>query len=217
MKKSLLAFAIICSSFIAKGQFLNGIGITVGASAAKQNFYLISPEEKLKKNYRLGINASVFAEFFSYKYSRWISEFQYNQKGSIDKDGDPNYKNKLSYVSWNNYLKIRYELFYFIPYVLVGPRLEYRLTQNTQSPPIVTNFSPIHVSAAVGAGLEFISYGNIKFLVEAFYNPDLIKYDFTTGYVTDPLNVQNINIELRVGLKYVFTKKTGCNIPTYVE
>lgn len=217
MKKIIILLSLVCFSVKANAQFVSALGITLGASASKQNFYVQNPEEKLKKNYRYGFNGSMFAEFFSYKYSRWISEVMYNQKGSIDKIDDSNYQNKLSYVSWNNYLKIRYELFHFIPYILVGPRLEYKLLQKMESPPIVSKFSLLHVSAAVGAGIEFISYGNIKFLVEAYYNPDINKYNVTTGYVTDPLRVQNINIELRVGLKYVFTKNTSCNIPTYVE
>ena len=217
MKKSLILIVIVCFSLKANAQFVSALGITLGASASKQNFYFQNPEEKLKKNFRYGFNGSVFAEFFSHKYARWVSEIMYNQKGSIDNIDDSKYQNKLSYLSWNNYLKIRYELFHFIPYVLIGPRLEYKLTQNMESPPIVTNFSQLHISPAFGVGLEFISYGNIKFLVESYYNPDWKKFDLTMGYVTDPFNVQNINIELRVGLKYVFTKKTGCNIPTYVE
>jgi hypothetical protein len=31
---------------------------------------------------------------------------------------------------WNNYLKLRYEMYAIIPYIMVGPRLDYNLTQN---------------------------------------------------------------------------------------
>jgi opacity protein-like surface antigen len=218
MKKIFLISAIVLISFVGKAQFLNSIGITVGASAGKQHFYFQNPNEMFKKNYRLGFNGSVFAEFFSYRYVRWVSEFQYNEKGSIDKQPEAKYKNKLSYACWNNYLKLRYELFNIIPYILAGPRLEYKLTQKTTSPPITDKFVALHVSAAVGAGIEFISYGNIKFFVEGFYNPDIKKYNAMMGYITSPLDIKNINIELRVGLKYQFRNRgESCNTPTYIE
>jgi hypothetical protein len=219
MKKILVFIIIICISLQGKAQFVNAIGVTVGVSAAKQNFYFYTPDElKLKKQFRFGPNASVFVEFFSHKYVRWVSEIQYNSKGSVDRQPPVKYKNKLSYICWNNYLKFRYELFNIIPYVLVGPRLEYKFKQRTTSPPIVTSFAPLHVSPAVGAGIEFVSFGNIKFFVEGFYNPDWKKHNETMAYITPPLHVQNINIELRVGLKYQFQNRgESCNTPTYIE
>lgn len=219
MKKVFLTFIIFLTFLQGSAQFVNALGITLGVSASNQKFYFYNPDEALKKKYHfVGFNGSVFAEFFSHKYVRWVSEFQYNQKGSIDKQPEARYRNKLSYVCWNNYLKIRYELFSFIPYILAGPRLEYKLTQKTPSPPVIGNFVPLHVSAAVGAGVEFISYGNIKFFVEGFYNPDIKKYDFMMAYLTPPLDIKNINWELRVGLKYQFQKRgESCNTPTYVE
>ncbi len=218
MKKAFLILIIIGFSLQGKAQFLNAFGITIGASASNQKFYFYNPDEIFKKKYKYGFNGSVFAEFFSRPYVRWVSEFQYNQKGCIDKQPEAKYKDKLSYVCWNNYLKIRYELFNFIPYVLVGPRLEYKLTQKTPSPPVTGKFVPLHISAAVGAGVEFISYGNIKFFVEGFYNPDIKKYNIMMAYLTPPLDIKNINIELRVGLKYQFQKRgESCNSPTYVE
>ena len=145
--------------------------------------------------------------------ARWLSEIQYNQKGSIDKQPEQNYGNKLQYLSWNNYLKLRYEMYSIVPYLLVGPRLDYMLTQSTTSPEIVSSFSKLNISAGLGGGVEFISYSNFNFLVEAFYNPDI-----APAYVTPELHVKNKNIELRIGLKYEFAgRKESCNTPTYVE
>ncbi len=219
MKKIFIIIIITSLSLQGKAQFVNSIGFTVGISANNQKFYFHNPDATLKKNYHfVGYNASLFAEFFSHKYVRWVSEFQYNQKGCIDKQPEAKYKDKLSYVCWNNYLKLRYELFNIIPYILAGPRLEYKLTQKTPSPPVTGKFAPLHISAAVGAGIEFISYGNIKFFVEGFYNPDIKKYKVMMAYVTPTLDIKNINIELRVGLKYQFQKRgESCNTPTYIE
>jgi hypothetical protein len=97
--------------------------------------------------------------------------------------------------------------------VMVGPRLEYALAQGTSSPVITGSFLPFHVSAAVGGGLEFVSYTNFKFFVEGFYNPDIMP-----AYIDPLLHINNKAFELRIGLKYEFAgRKETCNTPTYVE
>jgi len=210
-------FFFIFLFFIAihsKAQFLNSVGITAGASAANQKFYFKEPIDISKKKYVIGFNASIFAEFLSRDYVRWISELQYNQKGSIDRQPEANYPNKLQYICWNNYLKIRYEMYSIIPYILIGPRLEYNLTQRTTSPVITGNFLKLHVSAALGAGVELVSYSKFKLFMEAFYNPDIIM----PAYIRPEMHVKNTNIELRIGLKYEFNGgRETCNTPVYTE
>ena len=219
MKKFVLSILLVLTFLGGRAQFLNSIGITGGVSYSNQKFFFRDPSEVVKKKYKWGFNGSVFAEFFSHDYVRWVSEIQYNQKGSKDKrtytdpDTTITYRNKLQYLTWNNYLKIRYELFSVIPYVLIGPRLEYNLTQRMQSPEETGRFLKLHVSPAVGAGVEFVSYGQIKFFVESFFNPDLIH----DSYIRPELHIRNKNIELRVGLKYEFLGKEHCNVPDYVE
>lgn len=213
MKKILLIAFIFSITIQSKAQFLNSIAITVGVSAGNQKFYFPDPISISRKKYVFGYNGGIFAEFFSGDYARWVSEIQYNQKGSIDKQPDKSYPNKLQYICWNNYLKLRYEMFSIIPYILIGPRLEYNLSQGTSSPAITGKFLPLHISAAFGGGLEFISYGNFKFFTEAFYNPDAMP-----AYKLPELNVKNKNFELRIGLKYQFQGRSEtCNTPTYVE
>ncbi len=214
MKTFLISSFILFSITICKAQFLNSIGITGGASYSSQKFLYYNPDQIVKKKYKWGFNGSVFAEFFSHDYLRWVSEIQYNQKGSKDKQADTTYRNRLQYLSWNNYLKVRYELFAIIPYVLIGPRLEYNLTQKMQTPGVTGSFLKLHVSPAVGAGVEFVSYGQIKFFVEAFYNPD---FPIQDAYIQPDLHIRNINFELRVGLKYQFLSRESCNTPTYIE
>lgn len=213
MKKILLITITLFSIVDANAQFLNSVGVTVGISAGNQKFFYREPASIARKNYIVGFNASVFLECFNHDYARWVTEIQYNQKGSIDKRGSDTYPNQLQYLSWNNYLKVRYEMYSIIPYVMVGPRLDYNLVQGTTSPDVVSKFLPLHVSAAVGGGVEFVSYYNFKFFVEAFYNPDAMP-----AYINPNLHIFNKNFELRVGLKYVFDgAKESCNSPTYVE
>jgi len=213
MRKNILVVIIILNTLGSSAQYVNSIGITGGLSLGNEKFYLSDPLSISKKKYVLGYNGSIFVEFFNGDYARWVSEIQYNQKGSKDKQSEGNYSNKLNYICWNNYLKLRYELYRIIPYVLFGPRLEYNITQKTSSPAITGKFNPFQLSFAVGSGIEFISYGNVKFFTEAFYNPDLLM-----AYNSSQLKIKNKNIEIRIGLKYQFgNKKETCNTPTYVE
>ncbi|MCX6296643.1 MAG: hypothetical protein NTX97_11370 [Bacteroidetes bacterium] len=206
----LIAFVFIVH---AKAQFVNSVGITAGVSAGNQKFLFYDPVAFSRKKYVYGFNASIFGEFFSNDHARWVTEIQYDQKGSIDRQPDVNYPNQLQYLSWNNYLKLRYEMYSIIPYILVGPRLDYKLVQSTSSPAITGGFLPLHLSAGFGGGFEIVSYTNFKFLVEGFYNPDMMP-----AYISSGMHAKNKNIELRIGLKYEFAgKKERCNTPTYIE
>ncbi|HET6225171.1 MAG TPA: outer membrane beta-barrel protein, partial [Bacteroidia bacterium] len=112
MKKLIFISLFVLSFLGSNAQFLNSIGITGGVSYSNQKFLFRDPSEVIKKKYRWGFNGSVFAEFFSHDYVRWVSEIQYNQKGSKEKrsetDPDTTYtlRNRVQYVTWNNYLKV---------------------------------------------------------------------------------------------------------------
>lgn len=213
MKKLILFIGAVLCVMQSQAQFVNSIGITAGVSAGNQKFFFRDPIAISRKKYIVGFNAGVFGEFFSHDYYRWVTEIQYDQKGSLDKQPEGTYGNSLQYISWNNYLKARYEMYAIIPYIMVGPKLEYMLTQGTSSPVVTSSFRPLHMSASVGGGLEFVSYTNFKFLVEAFYNPDM-----GPAYISAPVDIKNKNIQLRVGVKYEFAgQKESCNTPTYIE
>ena len=200
IKATIFVLSYLALHQLCNAQFVNGIGIMGGATFAKQKFYLLPTDETLKKKFIIGLNACAFAEFFSNDYLRWQTEIEYNNKGSHDKtNGD--YKNKLSYLCWNNYLKIHSEFYIGIPYLLIGPKLEYRLSENIQSPAVTSSFHSLHGSASFGAGWEFIVFSSLKPMAEIHYNPD-IKIN---AYQESDLKIKNKAWEVRVGLKYVFS------------
>jgi hypothetical protein len=211
--KRILSSLILLVVLQAPAQTLNSIGITAGITAANQKFFYYDHPEISNKNYVFGFNAAVFGEFFTRDYVRWVTEIQYNQKGSLDKQPEGNYGNQLQYLCWNNYLKIRTELNRIIPYILIGPRLEYTMGQSTASPAVTGPFLPLHISAAFGVGTEFVSFYNFKLFLEGFYVPDVMP-----AYISPELHILNKDFELRVGLKYEFAKRRErCNTPTYIE
>lgn len=213
MKKTIAFLFILSFVLQAKAQRFNSIAIAAGVTYANQKYLIAEPSELSRKKYVLGFNVAVFGEFFTRYYVRWVTEIQYNQKGSIDPQPEGNYPNQLQYLCWNNYAKIRYEMDRIIPYILIGPRLEYTMAQSITSPSTPGPYLPLHVSPAVGAGVEFINYYNIKFFVEGFYNPDVMP-----AYIQPEVHVFNKDFELRVGLKYEFkSRRESCNTPTYIE
>ncbi|MBN8702004.1 MAG: outer membrane beta-barrel protein [Bacteroidetes bacterium] len=206
-------FLVLITHFTlsTNAQFVRGIGIMGGVTFAKHKFEFKNPDAIEKKKFVFGFNGELFGEFGRGEYIRWQSEFQYNQKGSKDKTDSTTYKNKLAYVCWNNYLKIRYELFGGIPYLLIGPRIEYKLSEAMQSPTVVSSFKNFQFSPSFGAGWEFVTYSNIKPIVEVHYNPDM----YLNAYKTTPLDIKNRAWEIRVGLKYLLGNASEDCPPVY--
>jgi hypothetical protein len=221
-KKNILAVLLIISSpFLWRGaggeaaaQFFQGIGITAGVTKAKQKWFLQMPDsstEILKKKNRIGFNGSVRAEFINSDYVRWVTEFQFNQKGCKDKADSATYKNRLNYICWNNFLKLQFETFEGFPYLLMGPRVEYLLNKKITSPALAGDFKKFNFSWSVGAGFEKIVYSYFKPFIEIHYNPDT---PFYYAYETDPLDVRNRAWELRIGL--IFRPAGHNNCPSVV-
>lgn len=209
MKKAVFLLVVCCFSFSLKAQFFNGFGVMGGATFARQKWYFNDVDETSKKKYKIGFNACLFAEFFSGDYVRWRSEIQYNQKGCVNKTDSTKYKDKIDYICWNNFLIFRVELYSGIPYLLIGPRVEYRFKQATASPEVTGDYKTFQFSPSVGAGWEFMVYSSLKPFVEIHYNPD-IKLN---AYKVDPLEIKNKVWEIRAGIKFVFDNKSkteGC-------
>lgn len=195
----LLNFVISSSAF---GQFFQGIGITAGGTLAKQKWFIAMPDQSteiIKKKNIIGFNGSVRGEFINSEYVRWVTEFQFNQKGCKDKTDSATFRNRLNYVCWNNFLKLQYETYQGFPYVLFGPRVEYTITQATTSPAITGAFQKFNFSLSAGVGFEKIVFSNFKPFIELHWNPDT---PFYYAYKTDPLDVRNRAWELRIGIIY---------------
>lgn len=209
-------FFILNSPFLISlhAQFVNALGVTLGVTYGNERWIDDNLKTSERKKYILGFNGSVLAEFFSHDYVRWVSEFQYNQKGSAEKTAAANYSTKLNYLCFNNYLKVRVELLSIIPYVLIGPRIEYKLSGGSNNPRVTGSFVPLHVSLAAGLGMELVAYGPFKFFTEAFYDPDVMN-----AYSVGGLKIKNYPFELRVGVKRTFGKSRkdiDCNSPVYI-
>lgn len=193
-------------------KFVRALGFTVGGTAARQKwFWDAEPDFTEKKKWILGFNGSIFLEMLPYRHFRWVMEFQFNQKGCIEKTDTAKFRNRLNYISFNNYLKIRLdETYHGTPYFLIGPRLDYMITQKLQSPALTPEFKKIHFSLAMGPGFEFVAFSPWKIFAELLYD-----FDLNRAYDTVPLDAKNRDWELRVGLLYRFSNAEDCNAPSY--
>lgn len=197
MKRLVACFGFLLLLTSASAQFFQGFGIMAGGTLGRQKWETIGTVGPPKQKYLLRYNAEIFAEFGSHPTFRWVTELQYNVKGTKAMYPDPigTMKFQNQYAAWNNYLMIRKELYAIIPYVKVGPRAEYVISSDQ-------SFKKIHFTGSLGAGVEFVAYGPVKFITEAWWVPDVTK-----SYSDDLGSVKQHAWELRVGLK--FTGRTG--------
>ncbi len=219
MKKLNIILFLILSCGFTNAQLLNSFGFNAGVTMADHIWRVATPSNQLVPYYYddaqkwvYNYNLAVFAEFFQNDHFRWDSEIQYNHKGSIDVDKthkNANLKTTTTQLCWNNYLKIRYELYQGVPYLLLGIRLEDVLSTASASPPVERGaFYKLQVTPAAGAGWEFITYGSIKPFVELIYNPSPLIGP--PSYHVDNLTLYNRALELRVGIRIELQGKETC-------
>ena len=183
----------ILISISASAQFFQGWGIMAGGTLGRQYWFYDEPVGKEKQKYLLRYNGEVFAEFGNHPTFRWVTELQYNVKGTKHPLSDGSTEKFVNqYAAWNNYLMVRKEFFAVIPYVKIGPRLEYVVS----SP---QDFKKFHVTGSLGAGVEFVAYGPVKFITEAHWVPDA-----TRSYTETAPEIAQHAWELRVGLKFAY-------------
>jgi hypothetical protein len=201
---------------IAKAQFFQGIGVFGGLTWSNQKYFFgnIEPNSAYKSINRLRYSGGLMSEWIDHDYIRWQMNLAYVQKGMKDYSqlGVAAY-NHYDQISFENYLKLRYEAYRFVPYVLVGPRVEYTIIQNTQVfKPYSDNFSKIKLSLGLGAGAELVTFGRLKPFIEVYYNPYILPL-----HMQDKVNVGGRTLELRIGVIYRPKRKAfdDCNAPRY--
>lgn len=211
---SVPAFAQMLGNNNSKKNILSGLGIAGGITYGKQVW---NPEGPLaQERYILRGNFAVLAEFFHHPVYRWRTELEYNLMGTGEllyySNPAVTYRNKTNYISFNNYLKINFRNTGFIPYFLIGPRVEYLLIRKAQIyPDVISQLHTIQITGAIGVGAEINWNSPLRPFIEAFYNHDLL-YSYDNYYNGLYTSIGYRAYELRVGLKYFFEgiKKDVC-------
>lgn len=219
MKKGLVIIIFIWLSMVsAQAQFFNAIGIAAGQSFSEEQW---SAEQwQTQEKYLEGLNIAVFADFLDNPNFQWRTELMYNRLGTKEYVQTVQFVNNTNYISFNNYFKCSLPSYSWIPYLLIGPRLEYLNDRSAGIfPDAIAGMKSLHLSAAMGIGIEKISFSRVKPFLEVFYNRDITRS--FSGQVfsnspnepagtTIPEKIITQDFEWRIGLKFSLEKKTKC-------
>jgi hypothetical protein len=174
MKKEILLypgfFLLLISFFIHVGscnaQFFQGVGIMAGANLSNQRWQIDTIDYNKNQKYKFGFNGSLFVEYINHEYVRMITEAQYFQEGSKSKVTGSSIK--TDYACFNNFLKLRQELYDVTPYFLIGPKFKYLIAQGG-----IAGFKAMHFSMYTAIGMEFLYKRPWIFLAELGYDHDI--------------------------------------------
>ncbi len=221
MKQILILLFTLTTILQAKGQVIKCIGIKGGVSVANQTWHFKSIDETLNKENGQGFYGAVSLEFLKSKYFSLTTDFGYCAKGNTEKvlnttidmpEGDGTYETfdtKFNYLTFSPMLRMRYETTHFIPYALLGLRMDYQLSYESDFnyQLIEDEFNKTIWGANFGAGLEY-KFKQCGIFIEGQY-----QYDFS-NVLDIPASANNTGIEVKnqafvicAGLKYYFVKK----------
>jgi len=216
MKQTLMLFLCFLTVTIMNGQIINCIGIKDGFSLANQTWYYKSINLTFKKANRIGLYSTISLDFFNLKYLNLTTDVGYCQKGSMETipiiqspTGEDLWYNNFNYLIFSPLLKVKYTTTHFIPYVLLGLRLDYQLSYKT-----AINISPLEndinkniYGMNCGVGIEF-KFNNIGIFNEFQYQNDFTYViDSPPSYHYTGLRITNKAYIISSGVKYYFSKK----------
>jgi hypothetical protein len=216
MKKLKLTYLILCFTAItAHAQILSGIGVAGGLTYGTQRW---TPEGPwAQERWLLRFNGAVLAEFFHHPTFRWRTEIEYNLMGTKELTYPPSsilLSNRTNYFSWNNYLKIMYNKYTFVPYILIGPRIEYKFRIRPQIyPGEMGALNVLQVTGCVGVGVELMWSSPWRPFIELLYNHDLMpSYNNISNNGLTQTKILYEGFELRIGVKFFNdkSKKDKC-------
>jgi hypothetical protein len=206
--KFILSFLIIlCFALTLQAQIISGYGLKIGATSSGQEWdykYLndFTPET------RWGINVGVFAELFKIPYFNLVAELNYVQKGMKDelKVTTPQSPDTGEYITWDTRIdyinisalgKLRLELSKFVPYVLLGPKVDFEINDKTSpesTNSVAENYNEVLFGFKTGIGCE-IKFNSISVLAEILYD-----YNFNNLYDGEYLTVTSDSFDFRLGI-----------------
>lgn len=216
MKKILLSFLFLVLTSWAQGQWVKSLGLKSGVSMANQSWNLISANRALDTEWRNGYYGAVSLEFLKSKHLSLTTDLGYYAKGNIQNipiatiqmpEGDGTFRTvdtRFDYLLINPMLRIRHETGRIVPYALLGFRMDYQLSYQSDLnlQPIENDFRKTLWGGNLGAGLEYKTK-QFGLLLEGQYHIDF------TDLVNIPPSGTNAGVEVEnrafvwcIGLRY---------------
>jgi hypothetical protein len=201
-----LLFAL-CSATALHGQHLRGYGLKAGAvqSHITWNYTyaaIFAPGD------RWGLIVSGFVEFLDNRYFTLFGEVQYAQEGIIGSgpvrttfqpEGTGEFlaaRPRVDYLSLPIGAKVRFPVEAVAPYLLVGPRIDFKLGTNQEGSEIFNEFHSFDFGLTLGFGFEVGPLDGILLLAELRYAPNL-----TQSFDNEFVSVKRRSVDLLLGIR----------------
>jgi hypothetical protein len=212
MKKVILTIiTILFVSSISISQPIRDWGIKLGIASSSQHWDYGADAASINFNQnpqnKIGLDAGLFIEWFHDPHFSLLTELRYIQKGFKDEETsqvyDPltypsshdtlmTFKPSINYLSIPIVLKYRFELGPVDPYFILGPRIDFLVsTQSDGLGLVLDNLSQTDYGVNLGFGLEYSSFIGSTIGLEFQYSPSF-HHVFDNGY----LKVQNNTFEV---------------------
>lgn len=201
------AIALLLWQSGAQAQLRRSYGIKIGTVAANETWSEITGDWNTKD--RWGFTADAYAEIPLSRFLSAQGEIQYTQKGmslsvpvttASQPDGSGQYYTispRIDYISIPLLAILRIPLTPVTPYILVGPRFDFLISNNADGlGAVVDNFDRMDYGLTVGAGVELDSLLPFGLLAEFRYNPN--SYD---SYQSAGQSVRNRSLDFLVGIR----------------
>ena len=224
MKKAftiLFALFFLCGGFL-QAQAVKSIAVKSGIVWSTQNWDYKNTNVDFQNEYRTGFHVGVNIEFLHHEYFSILAELGFAQKGfKMEVDittpdhpeanlGTKEFKFAYKYAYLSPMFKARKEFGGFVPYIFIGPRLDYQLEYPSEfsSEGSKNYYNDFIFGMTYGLGIEYM-FGPV--------GVDLIfqhQYDFTSLYKRDPteetptgLSIKNNAFIVDLGVKFYFGKE----------
>lgn len=196
----------------SQAQILRGYGIKIGTTLASEDWDYTRLSTDFTPDSRWGFNLGVFVEFLDIPYFSLVTELNYIQKGRTVElpitsvtypDGTGDYftwDTRVDYYDLSVLGKLRFETSDFVPYILIGPKIDFEINRY-QSQTNVFNvfendFNDVLYGIRTGACSEFNFYST-KLLIEILFD-----FNFTKLYESEYLKVTSDSFDFRLGIMF---------------
>lgn len=222
MKKIVVAFVMMLSGItIIEAQVVKSIAIKPGIVWANQEWEWANVQDITEYKFKTGLHMGVNVEFLQNKTLSIIAEGGYIEKGMVQEielstpdmpEGTGEIKTfntSFRYAYLNPMLKARIEVGNFVPYIFVGPRVDFYLSYKSDLnyDELEDELNKTIFGMIYGLGLEYI-LGPIG--IALIYSQQL---DFMPALENEPPHgfglekITNNAFILDLGVKYYFGKK----------
>ncbi len=222
MKRIIVVFVImLCGVTLLEAQVVKSIALKPGIVWANQDWEWVNVNDQTEFNYNTGLHLGVNAEFLQQKFLSILAEGGYIEKGMWQEielttpdmpegTGElKTLKTSFRYAYLSPMLKARIEFGNFVPYLFVGPRVDFYLTYKSDLnfDELEKEMNKIIFGMIYGLGLEYM-IGPVG--IALIYSQQI---DFMPALENEPPHgfglekITNKAFILDLGVKYYFGKK----------